>query len=389
MPDGLLAGSSSSSSSVGARGSGPALRRLEAQEECLDRASGDSESSHPEVWTVGDMLGAVESFIEEMVGYHAAWVEAEKCELGQVQVDEILGGAQAEALQRMQTISSCDMEALREYEQVRRDAWRKICAVQAAEGEVVLQTYTVPLQAVRKDLEAWKASMEEEYRALVDKTKVVRPISEGELASVPGYKEAEYAPSKLVTTVQAPNGRRRARAVICGNLVASLNGSTEKEPGDEPSTYAGGVDGTALRSVFRKAAHEGFTIGTVDVKTAFLLAPRQEGRKLLITRPPRVMVEAGVRRSDEYWLVDGAMYGLDSSRSDWAAFRDHAMSGFRWSENGKTFKLVRTPEQNIWAICEAERSGRRIGRKTDRWAMWSPMWTTSWWQPARGRSRRS
>ena len=90
----------------------------------------------------------------------------------------------------------------------------------------------------------------------------------------------------------------------------------------------GGIDGTALRCVLKKGAHEQWSLATVDVKCAFLLAPRKETRRTLITRPPKALVEAGIVKASERWLVQGAMYGLDTSPADWSAFRDQGLAGF-------------------------------------------------------------
>ena len=81
------------------------------------------------------------------------------------------------------------------------------------EPEKVLQTRTVPLQEVRRDLESWKEAMTDEYNALVNGTKVVKPVDEKDLDGIPGIENAEFAPGKLVTTIKAPLGRKRARAV--------------------------------------------------------------------------------------------------------------------------------------------------------------------------------
>ena len=43
-----------------------------------------------------------------------------------------------------------------------------------------------------------------------------------ELEAMEGYQTMELAPSKFVTTVKSPNGKRKARIVICGNLVTKL-----------------------------------------------------------------------------------------------------------------------------------------------------------------------
>ena len=66
---------------------------------------------------------------------------------------------------------------------------------------------------------------------------------------------------------------------------------------------------------FRKAANESWTLGSIDVKTAFLLAPRQRAKEsLLVAVPPRVLVEAGIVTESERWIIDNghARLGIQS-----------------------------------------------------------------------------
>ena len=63
-------------------------------------------------------------------------------------------------------------------------------------------------------------------------------------------------------------------------------------------------------------------MANLDVATAFLLAPRRESeRQLLVMKPPKVLVDAGICGSDELWQIQHAMYGLTSSPSDWGHYR--------------------------------------------------------------------
>ena len=93
--------------------------------------------------------------------------------------------------------------------------------------------------------------------------------------------------------------------------------------------YAGGIDGTVLRCLFRKSSQEKWQIASTDVKTAFLLAPKRE-TKMMVVIPPKVAVEAGVVDPDERWIVERALYGLPSSRADWVAFRDSRLKLMEW-----------------------------------------------------------
>ena len=220
----------------------------------------------------------------------------------------------------------------------------RICALQAeteTDGEApkVLQTYTVPLSKVKANLPEWIPSMKDEYEALMVGMKAVKKWRESELKLHPGYDTAEYAPSKLVNTMKAPNGRHRPRTVICGNLVEDLQTGKAARSADKQDLYAGGVDGVTARCVFRKAARHQWCLGSIDVKCAFLLAPRQESRRMLLTRPPRVFVDSGLCPSDEIWEVCTAMYGLETSPADWTAYRNTVLAKMQWTEAGRFFEV--------------------------------------------------
>ena len=83
----------------------------------------------------------------------------------------------------------------------------------------VLQTYTVPLQQVRRELGKWKEPLTDEYLSLTSNTKALRPTTTEALKLHPNYAEMEVAPAMVIPTVKAPFGKHRARMVICGNRV--------------------------------------------------------------------------------------------------------------------------------------------------------------------------
>ena len=94
-------------------------------------------------------------------------------------------------------------------------------------------------------------------------------------------------------------------------------------------------------------------IATCDVKTAFLLAPREDSsRRLVVVKPPRILVEAGIVGPRELWRVQHALYGLRSSPADWATYRNRLMRSFQWQHEGVTLELRDTPEPNLWKIVE-------------------------------------
>ena len=130
---------------------------------------------------------------------------------------------------------------------------------------------------MRKDLKEWIPSLEYEVKSLERTTKAVRPVSGRE----PGYEEMLVVPSKLVPTIKAPDGKKRSRIVLCGNLVEDTArrcgpSHTMKEEKQVTTTagksfelYASGIDGGSLRCALRKAAYEQWSIGITDVSSAF------------------------------------------------------------------------------------------------------------------------
>ena len=210
----------------------------------------------------------------------------------------------------------------------------------------VLQTYTVPLAQVRKDLPLWIPPLKNEVTSLETSTIVaVRPVKVKDLVNEPGYEQMLVVPSKVVPTVKAPDARKKARIVLCGNLVEDTSKRQEqpmaledrqddlppqqKTMGSSFDLYASGIDGMSLRCTLRKAAQEKWSIGVTDVSTAFLLAPRKSSR-LMVTKPPSILVEAGLIEPDIRWVIEKAVYGLDTSPSDWQAYRDEALQKMRW-----------------------------------------------------------
>ena len=161
--------------------------------------------------------------------------------------------------------------------------------------------------------------------------------------------------------MKSPDGRRRARIVVCGNRVEGMNQpQPEDQEGEVPATesgnksktfdvYAAGIDGMAVRAALRTAGARGWTAAMTDIKTAFLLAPRRGVGKLIV-RPPRVLVEAGIIPADEVWEVKQALYGLQTSPGDWSSFRDGRMRKWRWQFQDQTLKLKPTSEPNLWMV---------------------------------------
>ena len=227
--------------------------------------------------------------------------------------------------------------------------------VAGEDEELFLQTQTISLQEVRKSLPLWIPSLRTEIENF-DNNQAIQRIEEKTkeiLAEAESKGErAELIPGMAVFTRKAGDGRRRSRIVCCGNYMEALVPSSvlvttskalvtrsdalvttsfivttskalvpssEARPGEE--IYASGADSTQLRMILRLAALRQWHCFSLDVKSAFLLAPKAQGETVIV-KPPKILEEAKLAQPGEHWLVTSAMYGLTTSPKDWSSFRD-------------------------------------------------------------------
>ena len=69
-----------------------------------------------------------------------------------------------------------------------------------------------------------------------------------------------------------------------------------------------------------------------------------------MVRPPKILIESQIIDEGEWWEVEKALYGLQTSPADWSAFRDAELSKWSWTSGTKRFWLARTEEANLWQI---------------------------------------
>ena len=145
-----------------------------------------------------------------------------------------------------------------------RDSEAKLKKLEKQVEEEVLQTRVVELEEVQMDLIGWKEAFEKEVTTLLE-----GPVSRTSREEVERMQRegvaVEILPMKAVATVKAP-GKRKGRVVVCGNYA--------EEKSEDVSV--GGICSMALRATVHAAATRRWSIGTVDVKAAFLQAPRRE-----------------------------------------------------------------------------------------------------------------
>jgi len=240
---------------------------------------------------------------------------------------------------------------LGEIRNLRDRVWMKTCSLvePPKDPEEVLQTVTMSLGDVRKDLESWVPAMKDEYHSLVVDTQAIEPV---DVASLPP-DTVEYVPGKLVCVVKAgPNGgKKKCRGVICGNMMENDSSPV--------GIYASGADATLIRAVLRHSVLKNWGCTVTDIKTAFLLAPRLEvpGQREVVVIPPRILVDAGVCKGSERWRIRRALYGLPSSPACWAMHRDKTLKGFH-PELREQCHLEQTPEGNLWKVMCTDGQGQ-------------------------------
>ena len=218
--------------------------------------------------------------------------------------------------------------------------------------EIFLQTKTVALDEVRKQLVDWIPSMTKEYNSITKEKEAVEVTSEERVNQlIEQGIVREVLPGKLVATRKAGAGLRKSRICICGNF-------QEFDP-NEPLN-ASGVEATTLRALLRVAALNSWTFAAGDVSTAFLNAPitggtNQDGQEVLIAvRPPSILITAGVCGPKERWLVRRALYGLRAAPRAWAAYRDKQLQQLEIQVDGQeTLRLHQSEnDPNLWSVCK-------------------------------------
>ena len=88
-----------------------------------------------------------------------------------------------------------------------------------------------------------------------------------------------------------------------------------------------------------------------DVKTAFLRAPLQFPGKIIVLRPPRVLVTAGLASPEEFWLAEKAIYGLQAAPAAWSHHRDHQLPTTKVKSAGVDYRLTQSKgDMSVWLL---------------------------------------
>ena len=226
-------------------------------------------------------------------------------------------------------------------------------------GEQFLQTRNVSLLEARQELSKWKEPATEEVVSLEQTNRAVDRVlaSEVDKWASEGISVVQL-PGKAVLTRKAGTGKRRCRAVCCGNYLP-----TEKLGFTREELYASGAEALSVKVAITFAArYPEWTGVTIDVKSAFLYAPiRTENRgaeERIVVKPPHFLVELGVLSSDDRWWIKKALYGLPTSPRDWGRYRDAEFRQLRITHEGQSYQLKQLKSDDaLWLVRRVTEEG--------------------------------
>ncbi|OLP95197.1 putative ATP-dependent RNA helicase ddx42 [Symbiodinium microadriaticum] len=222
-----------------------------------------------------------------------------------------------------------------------------------------LQTRTVGLPEARKELEKWKDPALEEVSSLEDVNRAVDRVSVTDVDkwAAEGIQIVQL-PGKVVLTRKSGTGKRRCRAVCCGNYLP-----TDKLGLSREDLYASGAESLSVKvALIFAAGFSSWTGVTIDVKSAFLYAPIRSDAKgseeRIIVKPPNFLLELGIMTKEDRWWVRKALYGLPTSPRDWGRYRDAEFAKFCLQWGNDEYQLVQTMSDDaLWVARKITKTG--------------------------------
>ena len=226
----------------------------------------------------------------------------------------------------------------------------KIKAMKVEEEEV-LQTQTIGLDVVRQNLQDWIPAFQTEVDSILS-TGAMEVISDEKYRELlRQHPDLERLPMLAVATKKPPS-KRKGRIVVCGN-----HSSKQLQPG-EPDPSVGGIDTVGIRCILNLAAQRDLEVASLDVKGAFLQAPRRSLKlRPTVCDPPQLIKQMGLSKPTDKWLVHKALYGFIESPSDWSAYRNDTMRDLQWCVNNQVMQLQQTSEPHIWRVRNRSSNG--------------------------------
>ena len=175
-----------------------------------------------------------------------------------------------------------------------------------------LQTVTISNKDFLENLTVWRPCAEDELSSIFETHRALRRTTQAQVdALVAAGVTVEVLPAKAIFQRKAGSGRNKCRVVASANIES---GASTRSAEKRLSHYAGGLDAVAMRAQLRAcgrkvAAGHDHVAAIADVRTAFLRAPLDLPNKVIVLRPPRVLIAASLAAEGELWIADGAIYG--------------------------------------------------------------------------------
>ncbi|CAK0808177.1 unnamed protein product, partial [Prorocentrum cordatum] len=191
------------------------------------------------------------------------------------------------------------------------------------------------------DREEWRQTLGAELISMTD-NETFRKTSAAEVREV---RPQDVLPMKVVTGIKAADStghrRKKARGVVCGNFEGES---------DEP-VYCSNLDIASLRAALAVACKNGWSLGAMDVSTAFLNAHLPIRHKRVVVRPPAVFVRYGLVPEGELWAAEKAIYGLRVSPKAWSDKRGAFVKSIVVDIGGEPHVLRQSSaDLAVWAV---------------------------------------
>ena len=117
-----------------------------------------------------------------------------------------------------------------------------------------------------------------------------------------------------------------------------------------PDLYTEAAPAEAVRAALTLTCKNQWTVGILDVVTAFLKTPvgRSPRDPVVVVQPPKLLERLELIEEFELWGLVRALYGLKESPRLWGTYRDHELGSLTVSMNDTLLQLRRGKAVTAW-----------------------------------------
>ena len=115
------------------------------------------------------------------------------------------------------------------------------------------------------------------------------------------------------------------------------------------------TDISSIRLVLSEVAQKyGWSIGSLDIGTAFLYASMpEEEEELVFVKPPNLLLLFQLVAANVHWIARKAVYGLRQSPKQWGLYRDDEIKKMRFRIGKKVLKAIQSSiDVALWILVE-------------------------------------